>query len=174
MRNLLFAGVAGLALILAGSGQTQIIGKQTLLHHEYTAYERKVRDTVVQFHKNFSAHEWAQNGPLVAEDIIVDSNGTELHGRDALVARIARFEGPFPDVRIDDLDTMVDGNVATVKFVITGTQRGDFPTPAGVIKATNKPIRVEGVEVFYFNEAAQVQKLFQIERLDDLVAQLKN
>jgi hypothetical protein len=162
-----------IAILTAGAAQAQIIPKQTLARHAYSPYEQQVLNTVTQFHRNFNAHAFAKNGDLVADDLIVDSNGAEVHGRDAFVARIARFAEPFPDVQINDLDTVVDGDVATVRFVLTGTQKGDFRTPEGPIKATNKPIHVDGVEVFYFNKEAKLQKLVTIERFDQLIAQLK-
>lgn len=162
-----------LAILAADAVQAQIIPKQTLARHAYSPYEQQVLNTVAQFHRNFNAHAFARNGDLVTDDLIVDSNGAEVHGREAFVARIARFAEPFPDVQINDLDTVVDGDVATVRFVLTGTQMGDFRTPEGAIKATNKPIHVDGVEVFYFNKEAKLQKLVTIERLDQLIAQLK-
>ena len=170
-------GIAASLLALAAfsPGKAQIIPKQEdLTHHDFTAYEKKVWDAVTTFHKNFNAHEWAKNGPLVTADMQVDSNGTEVNGRDAFVARIARFAGPFPDVQIHDLDTSVDGNYAVVRFLITGTQKGDFATPAGVIKASNKTIHVDGVEIFTFDKDAKVKRLITIERLDQLIAQLKS
>jgi predicted SnoaL-like aldol condensation-catalyzing enzyme len=166
--------VVGLIAVLTiGAAQAQIIPKQTPARHAYSPYEQRVLNTVKQFHQNFNAHAFAKNGDLVANDLIVDSNGAEVHGREAFVARIARFAEPFPDVQIDDLDTVVDGDVATVRFVLTGTQKGDLPTSQGVIKATNKSIHVDGVEVFYFNKDAKLQKLVTIECLDQLMAQLK-
>ncbi len=47
--------------------------------HAYTTYEKLVLKNASQFHKNFDAHEWDKNGPLVADDLHVNSNGAELH-----------------------------------------------------------------------------------------------
>src|SRR5450432_2329584 len=114
--------------------------------HEYTPYEKLILKNVSQFHKNFNAREFEKNGDLVADNLEVDSNGTELHGRAAFVDRIGRFVVPFPDVKIDDQIILVDGNTAAIRFVITGTQRGDLQTPEGVIPATNRSIHVDGTE----------------------------
>lgn len=174
MHSRSLGNLIGLTVILiAGAAQAQIIPKQTLARHVYSPYEQQVLNTVSQFHRNFNAHAFANNGDLVADDLVVDSNGAEVHGREAFVARIARFAEPFPDVQINDLDTVVDGDVATVRFVLTGTQKGDFRTPDGPIKATNKSIHVDGVEIFYFNREAKLQKLVTVERLDQLIAQLR-
>jgi hypothetical protein len=101
----------------------------------------------------------------VAEDLHVNSNGVEFTGRDAFLKRIARFVGPFPDVKIDDLFTIADGNKAAVRFVITGTQKGDFQTPEGVIHATNGPIKIDGIEFFTFNKDGKLVDLLTVENI---------
>lgn len=141
--------------------------------HAYTPYEQLIHDNVVQFHRNFDNREFEKNGLLVADDLHVDSNGTELHGRDQFVQRIARFVGPFPDVKITDLDAVVDGNVAVVRFVITGTHKGDLPTPEGIVHATNRPIRIDGVEYFTFDEKGKLIDLVTVEDLAGLFRQIK-
>jgi steroid delta-isomerase-like uncharacterized protein len=141
--------------------------------HEYTPYEKLIYRNVTEFHKSFNAREWEKNGELVADNLHVDSNGTELNGRDAFVKRIARFAVPFPDVKIDDLVTIVDGNKAMVRFVITGTQRGDFQTSEGTIPATNRPIKVDGIEFFTFDKAGKLADLVTVEDIAGLLRQLK-
>jgi predicted ester cyclase len=140
--------------------------------HAYTKYEQLVYDNVTQFHKNFDNHEWNKNGVLVADDLRVNSNGTELHGRDEFINRIARFAGPFPDVKITDLDTIVDGNKAAIRFVITGTQMGDLTTPNGVLHATNRKIKVDGIEYFTFNPEGKLVELLTVEDLAGMMRQL--
>jgi predicted ester cyclase len=103
----------------------------------------------------------------------VNSNGTEFIGRDAFVARIARFVGPFPDVQITDLTTVVDGHTAAIRFVITGTQKGDFPTPEGVISATGRSIKVDGAEFFTFDDEGKLADLVTVENFGQLRDQLK-
>jgi SnoaL-like polyketide cyclase len=141
--------------------------------HAYSSYEQLVYANVTQFHKNFDDHEFEKNGPLVADNLHVDSNGAEFQGRDEFVKRISRFVGPFPDVKITDLDTVVDGNVAVVRFVITGTHRGDLPTPEGVIHATNRPIKIDGIEYFTFDGQGKLVDLVTVENLAALMRQIK-
>ena len=87
--------------------------------------------------------------------------------------RIARFLGPFPDVRITDLSTIVDGNMAAIRFVITGTHKGDLETPDGVLHATNRPIKVDGIEYMTFNRQGKLTDLLTVEDLAGLLRQLK-
>jgi predicted ester cyclase len=141
--------------------------------HHYTAYEELVLKNASQFHKNFNNREFEKNGDLVSENVQVLSNGTEISGREAFVKRIARFAGPFPDVQIKDLKIVVDGNMAAIRFVITGTQKGDLPTPEGVLPATNRSIKVDGAEFFTFNKEGKLIYLVTIENLAQLMEQLR-
>jgi len=138
-----------------------------------TQYEELIRHNVSQFHLNFNNRDFAKNGDPVADNLHVDSNGVELHGRAAFVDRIARFVKPFPDVKIDDRVTVVDGNRAAIRFVITGTHEGDLETPEGVIHATGRKIKVDGAEFFTFNPLGKLVDLITIERLDQLFRQVK-
>ena len=140
--------------------------------HKYSSYEELVYKNVTQFHKNFDAHEWEKNGALVADNLRVNSNGTEFSGRDAFVQRISRFVVPFPDVKITDLDTIVDGNMAAIRFVITGTHNGDLPTPSGVLHATGRKIHVDGVEYFTFDKEGKLVNLLTVEDLAGMMRQL--
>ena len=142
--------------------------------HHYTPYEQLVYKNASTFHKNFDNHEFEKNRVLVADDIHIDSNGTELRGADAYVRGISRFVIPFPDVRIRDLYIVVDGNMASIRFVITGTHKGDLATSGGVIHATNKHIQIDGIEYLTFNKEGKLTDLLTIEDLAGLFEQLKN
>ena len=137
------------------------------------AYEALIRKNTHAFHVAFSEHDFARNGALVSDDVHVNGNGNELHGRDAFVTQISRFVGPFPDVKIDDQLTIVDGNRAAIRFVITGTHEGDLQTPNSVLHATHRKIHVDGAEFFTFNREGKLVDLIQIENLTQLAAQLK-
>jgi hypothetical protein len=168
------------ALLFIGTGFAQSsttvagIAVPTHIKHEYTPYEKLILNNVSQFHKNFNNRDFAKNGELVVENLHIDSNGTEVNGRAAFVSRIGRFVGPFPDVKITDLTTIVDGNTAAIRFVITGTQKGDLPTPEGVIAATNRQIHVDGTEFFTFDKDGKLTDLVTVENLSQLVHQLKS
>ena len=168
-------GIALLTLLTftpAGTAQTAPPASVNTAH-QYTPYEKLVLQNVTQFHKNFNNRDWDKNGPLVAENLHVNSNGVEFTGRDAFVKRIARFAGPFPDVKIDDQVIVVDGNKAVIRFMITGTQKGDFQTRDGVIPATNRPIKIDGMEFFTLDEQGKVVDLLTVEDIAGLLQQLK-
>jgi len=156
----------------AQTGQAKALARTDHAAHAYTPYEQLVLKNVSQFHKNFNARQWAANGALVADDFVASSNGAEVIGREAFVKRIARFAGPFPDVKIHDLDTVVDGNIAMIRFVITGTHKGDFKTRHGVIKASGRSISVDGFESFVFDKDGKLTRLVTVERMDQLLEQI--
>jgi steroid delta-isomerase-like uncharacterized protein len=141
--------------------------------HEYTPYEKLILKNVSQFHKNFNAREFDKNGDLVADNLRVNSLGTTVTGRAAFVARIRRFVGPFPDVKINDQIILVDGNSAITRFTITGTQKGDLQTPEGVIPATGKQIHIDGIELFTFDKDGKLTDLVTCENQAQLIQQLK-
>jgi predicted ester cyclase len=141
--------------------------------HVYTPYERLIYKTAMVFHKNFDDHQFEKNKAFVISDLHVISNGREFRGADEYVKSIARFVGPFPDVRITDLRTVVDGNMAAIRFVITGTHKGDFATPDGVLHATNRPIKIDGIEYMTFNSEGKLTDLLTVEDVAGLLRQLK-
>jgi hypothetical protein len=65
------------------------------------------------------------------------------------------------------------GVVYKARFVITGTQKGDLPTPEGVIPATGKSIHVDGIEYFTFDKDGKLTDLVTVENLGQLIEQLK-
>jgi predicted ester cyclase len=166
--------LASLVLLLSPGCDAQTPGKlPNHTAHKYTAYEQLILKNVSQFHKNFDNRAWDKNGELVADDVHVNSNGTELHGRDAFVQRIKRFVGPFPDVKITDLGIVVDGDVAVTRFIVTGTQKGDFQTPEGLVHASNRPIKVDGIEYFTFDKEGKLIDLVTVENLAQLFDQVE-
>jgi steroid delta-isomerase-like uncharacterized protein len=162
--------VAGATVSVPGGDNAVVT---THVPHDYTPYEKLIFKNVSQFHKNYNAHEFEKNGVLVADNLVVNSNGTEVRGRADFISRIARFVVPFPDVHLDDQIIVVDGNSAVVRFVITGTQKGDLQTPEGVIPATGKSIHVDGIEFFTFDKDGKLTDLVTVENLGQLIQQLK-
>jgi predicted ester cyclase len=137
---------------------------------EYTVAIRAAAST---FHKNFSAGEFDRNGPMVAEDIQVNSNGTMLAGREAFVDRIKRYATSFPDMVIRDEYVLVEGNRAAVEYFMEGTQTGPMVLPDGsVLPPTGKRVKVRGIEFMKFNEAGLMDDLITISNSDDFVRQL--
>lgn len=127
-----------------------------------------VRRVASTFHKNFSAGRFEDNGPLVAEEISVDSNTFRFTGRDKFIERIRRYEGPFPGLKMSDRLMIVDGNKAGIHYLPQGEHRGQF----GDIAPTGRKVEVRSAEIFTFNDQALMADLVTVTELDRLKAQV--
>lgn len=132
------------------------------------AQEALFRETAPKFHQNFDAGAYEKNGPMVTEDIAVDSNNTQLTGRDNFVKRIARFAVPFPGIQLRDQVIIVDGNVAADAYTMQATHNGPF----GDLPATGRKIEAMGAEIFEFSPQAQMKKLITVTELDRIKAEV--
>jgi predicted ester cyclase len=127
------------------------------------------RTNAPKFHKNFSAGEFDKNGPLVTEDIDVDSNNVKLTGRNNFIDRLKRYSVPFPGLQLRDRILIVDGNKAAVNYVLQGEHKG----PYGKIAATGNKIEAMSGEVFEFNDEGLMKKLTTITELDRVDSEVK-
>ncbi|HEY4144368.1 ester cyclase [Pinirhizobacter sp.] len=160
---------------IKGSKKIDAFENVTLLPNgnESPAYVAQVRRAASTFHKNFSTGQFDRNGPLVADNIHVNSNGTLLDGKSAFIERIKRYKIPFPNLAIRDEYVLVEGNRAAVEYVMEGTQTGPFTLPDGsVLQPTGKPVRVRGIEFMRFNQAGLLDDLITLSNGDDFVRQL--
>ena len=161
----LLVGTSGLAYADSGTQDRQI--------HDYTKYEKMVLKNVSEFHKNFSNHEFSKNGGLVSDNIHYNSSGTQVNGRDAFIKDITALAAPFPDAKITDLVTIVDGNTAVTRYVFTGTHKGDLETPTGVITATGRQVKVDGIEIFTFDKHGKVTDIVAVDNINQLLMQIQ-
>jgi predicted ester cyclase len=129
--------------------------------------DRKIRINASTFHKNFSAGEFEKNGPLVTENIYVNSNNTILIGRKNFVRRIERYKIPFPGLQMKDRIVLVDGNMASVHYILQGNQSGPF----GKIPAAGNKVEGMSAEFFVMNNDAIMTNLLTITQLDKLEEQ---
>ncbi|MBN5232508.1 ester cyclase [Serratia marcescens] len=148
-------------------------GTQYQKREGYTKYEKLVLKNVSEFHKNFSSHEFFKNGDLVTDNIGYNSSGVQNHGREAFINDLIALAAPFPDAKITDLVTIVDGNIAAVRYVLTGTHQGDLETPDGVIPATGRKIKVDGIELFTFDEHGKVTDIVAVDNINQLLMQIQ-
>ena len=130
-------------------------------------YKERIRINASTFHKNFSAGDFEKNGPLVTENVYVNSNNAILIGRENFVNRIQRYKTPFPGLQMKDRIVLVDGNVASVHYILQGNQRG----PYGQIAASGNKVEAMSAEFFVMNQDAIMTNLLTITQLDKLEVQ---
>ena len=132
-------------------------------------FTEKVRINASTFHKNFSTGSFEKNGPLVTENIYVNSNNAVLIGRENFVNRIKRYNGPFPGLQLRDRIVLIDGNVAAVHYILQGVQKGTF----GSIPASGNKVEAMSAEFFQMDNNALMKNLLTITQLDKLEAECK-
>jgi predicted ester cyclase len=130
-------------------------------------FTEKVRVNASTFHKNFSTGSFEKNGPLVTENIYVNSNNSVLIGRENFVNRIKRYNGPFPGLQLKDRIVLIDGNVAAVHYILQGEQKGAF----GSLPASGNKVEAMSAEFFEMDKNALMKNLLTITQLDKLEAE---
>jgi predicted ester cyclase len=81
--------------------------------------------------------------------------------RDGITEFFKALVTAVPDTRIDAEDLLVDGDRVAIRFVLTGTHRGELFGVAG----TGRALRVEGITVLRFVDGLVVERW---NRLDDV------
>lgn len=60
----------------------------------------------------------------------------------------------FPDMRLEQLDTVCEGDKMAVHFRVSGTHQGEFQGTA----ATGRTVRIEGMTLLYFQGKKVVRR----------------
>lgn len=130
------------------------------------AYEALVRKNSSQFHKNFSAGKFQDNGPLTTEDIYVNSNGTIVVGRDTFVGRLTRYEKPFPGLAVNDRIMIVEDNIVAFHYLMQATHLGKF----GDLEPTGNKVEAMSSEFFTMDENGLMKDLITTSQVDKFLA----
>jgi steroid delta-isomerase-like uncharacterized protein len=112
--------------------------------------------------KTTLAHEWFDKvwnkcqieaiDRLLANDAIahglVDRQGNELRGPAGFKPFFLQFTEAFPDIHVEVVDTVCEGDKIAARCIVTGTHHGDT---LGV-PASHKPIRFTGITILRIND----------------------
>jgi steroid delta-isomerase-like uncharacterized protein len=103
------------------------------------AHTREINDRT---YAAWNAHDPDAVAAVFAEDAVLVEIGRPepFRGRAAIRERAAALLRAFPDLGLERLDLVVDGERHADRWVMTGTQRG----PLFGMPATGKRVRVEG------------------------------
>ena len=90
----------------------------------------------------WNAHDADAVAAVFAPDAVLREAGQAepIRGRDAIRARAAALFAAFPDLRLERLELVIDGDRHADRWLMTGTHRG----PLFGIPATGRQVRVEG------------------------------
>lgn len=166
MKKIILIICTAITIVSCSQSKEKSQNMETQNTKEYTDLVRK---NGASFHKNFSKGEFDKNGPLVTEDIYVNSNNAILVGRDNFVKRIKRYDGPFPGMQLKDRIVIVEDNIAAVHYLLQGEQKGQY----GDFAPTGNKVEGMSAEFFVMDENGLMKNLLTITQLDKLVAQIK-
>src|SRR5512145_2653593 len=105
-------------------------------------YRRQTQNVNDATYAAWNAHDPDAVAAVFAEDAVVREVGGagESRGRAAVRARAAALFEAFPDLRLERVELVIDGDRHADRWVLTGTHQG----PLFGIDPTGRPVRVEG------------------------------
>jgi steroid delta-isomerase-like uncharacterized protein len=105
--------------------------------------------------------EWANHGDAATADALIATNLT-LHNPPAVLrsleeykASMAKFHGGFPDLRFTIEDEIVAGDKVAVRWLLRGTQTGEFQGHP----ASGKAVDITGTSTFRLSEG-RIQEIW--------------
>ena len=108
----------------------------------------------------FNRHDVARSVEhLAAAATWSRGDGTSLHGRDNLAARLGDFLAAFPDASLTPTHMLaVEPNAVVVEWVLEGTHFGEWRLPGrqDPIPPTGRAVRAVGADLFGFNPAGEI------------------
>jgi steroid delta-isomerase-like uncharacterized protein len=101
----------------------------------------------------------------VADEVLAPDlafHGTQtIHGVEPFKQFVTMVRTAFPDIHFTVEDTFGEGDKAVARFTLRGTHRQEFQG----IAATNKPVEILGVDIFYIREGRIAEVWLTFDRL---------
>ncbi|MDX2166615.1 MAG: ester cyclase [Deltaproteobacteria bacterium] len=118
----------------------------------------------------WNAHDADAVAAVFAVDAVVREIGGagESRGRDAVRARAAALMTAFPDLRLERVELVIDGQRHADRWVLSGTHRGELFG----IAPTGRAVRIEGATFTRLNDDGLVIEDVHISDVAGLIAQL--
>lgn len=118
----------------------------------------------------WNAHDADAVAAVFAEDAVIRELGGagEMHGRAAVRERAAALLTAFPDLRLERVELIVDGDRHADRWVLTGTHNG----PLFGIPPTGRQVRVEGATFTRLGPNGLVIEDVHLSDVSGLLAQL--
>jgi steroid delta-isomerase-like uncharacterized protein len=118
----------------------------------------------------WNAHDPDAVAAVFAEDAVTRDAGSEdvSVGRGAVRERAAQLLAAFPDLGLERLDLVIDGDRHADRWVLTGTHEGDLLG----IPPTGRSVRIEGATFTRMNDEGLVAEDYHFLDLARLLTQL--
>ena len=98
---------------------------------------------------------------VYAEDVVLHGYPPGVEGRDGARAFYGQFLAAFPDVDLELFETVEQGDLAAVRYVLSGTHSDEF---FGV-PATGRKVAVDGQSIFRFEGGKIVERWQSLDAL---------
>src|SRR5262245_42445407 len=132
-------------------------------------YRRQTQAVNDATYAAWNAHDADAVAAVFAEDAVVREAGMpEMRGRDAVRLRAQTLLTAFPDLRLERLELVIDGDRHADRWVLTGTHRGELFG----IEPTGRRIRVEGATFTRLGADGLVVEDVHLSDVAGLLAQL--
>lgn len=116
-----------------------------------------------QFHTNLNNRDFDKQLDLVANDIEFFKNGEVIMGAANFVKALESITSVFADAMVTDQETYAEGDVAVVRYILSGTLTGTVTFPDGTTASeTGKTFQYNSVEFFQFNDEGKVTQIRQV------------
>ncbi len=101
----------------------------------------------------FSAADWEQLRATVAPDVVYTETGTQRRVENLAdyLQLLQGWKQAIPDAQGIVHKAISQGNTAVLELTWVGTQTGPLPTPAGILPASGKEIRVPAAAWYTFD-----------------------
>jgi steroid delta-isomerase-like uncharacterized protein len=131
---------------------------------------RRTLDVNDRTYAAWNAHDPDAVAAVFAADAVVREVGTpqEARGRAAIRERAAALFAAFPDLQLERIELLIDGDRHADRWILTGTHRG----PLFGIPPTGRRIRVEGATFTRLGADGLVVEDVHLSDVAGLLAQL--
>lgn len=102
---------------------------------------------------------------LYSPEAIVTGYTPEPIGVDELRQRYEAFFAAFPDIRLERVDGLEDGQKVAVQFRMSGTHQGEFQG----VPATGRSVEVEGMTILRFDGGGVVERASLVDQFGLMV-----
>ncbi|HEX5727586.1 MAG TPA: ester cyclase family protein [Longimicrobiaceae bacterium] len=111
-------------------------------------------ETVRAAYEAFNARDFDAAAALVTGDFTMEviATGETFNGPDGLRAFLQGWATAFPDAHVEVRSVVAEDDRATAEFVGRGRQTGPFPTPAGELPPTGRPLELRFVDAWELRE----------------------
>lgn len=121
---------------------------------EPTLAELQAKGLTAMF-EAMNAHDAKKAAALYTEDAAWKFPGDpDTKGREKIEAALTGLFATFPDMKLGPAYVLTKGDVTVTQFALTGTHKGDM----GPIKATNKPVGWQAIEIQWWTPDGHIKE----------------